>query len=82
MRWHDRSMPTSGGHRSSDRVLSARELEVLALVATGARTRAIARQLGLKEATVKTHLFHVYKKLGVANRVAATRWYLQHHATA
>jgi DNA-binding NarL/FixJ family response regulator len=48
-----------------------RELEVLALVARGLTNRAIGRQLALSEATVKTHLVHVFNKLGVADRTAA-----------
>jgi len=51
--------------------LTEREREVLALVADGATNRAIARQLHLSEATVKTHLVHVYAKLGVDDRTAA-----------
>jgi DNA-binding NarL/FixJ family response regulator len=48
-----------------------RELEVLALVARGLTNRAIGRELALSEATVKTHLVHVFTKLGVADRTAA-----------
>jgi DNA-binding NarL/FixJ family response regulator len=48
-----------------------RELEVLMLVARGLTNRAIGRQLALSEATVKTHLVHVFAKLGVADRTAA-----------
>ena len=48
-----------------------RELEVLTLVARGLTNRAIGRQLALSEATVKTHLVHVFSKLGVADRTAA-----------
>lgn len=51
--------------------LSARELEVLGLVAHGLSNRDIARRLILSEATVKTHLNHVFGKLGVDNRTAA-----------
>ena len=51
--------------------LSQRELEVLRLVAGGAGNREIARQLFISEATVKTHLLHMYDKLGVRERVAA-----------
>jgi DNA-binding CsgD family transcriptional regulator len=65
-----------------ERPLTVRELEVLALTATGARTREIAAQLELSEATIKTHLVHVYRKLGVPNRVAASTWYLEHHGRA
>ncbi len=51
--------------------LSDREVEVLGLVARGASNREIARGLHLSEATVKTHLIHVFNKLGVADRTAA-----------
>lgn len=51
--------------------LSAREREVLALVAKGTSNREIARVLFISEATVKTHLTHLYAKLGVKDRAAA-----------
>ncbi|MER5768238.1 response regulator transcription factor [Streptomyces sp. NPDC001985] len=51
--------------------LSAREREVLVLVARGTPNREIARELFISEATVKTHLTHVYGKLGVKDRAAA-----------
>ncbi|MGW4822321.1 response regulator [Streptomyces sp. NPDC004227] len=51
--------------------LSAREREVLALVAKGTSNREIARELFISEATVKTHLTHLYAKLGVKDRAAA-----------
>jgi len=51
--------------------LSQRELEVLGLVAAGNTNREIAVRLFISEATVKTHLLHVYTKLGVPDRAAA-----------
>lgn len=51
--------------------LSPRETEVLALVAQGSSNPEIARQLFLSEATVKTHLLHVFEKLGVSDRTRA-----------
>ena len=51
--------------------LSARELEVLALVAGGLANRAIAKELFVSEATVKSHLVHVFTKLGVDSRTGA-----------
>jgi len=56
--------PPAGG-------LSQRELEVLRLVAGGATNREVARKLFISEATVKTHLLHLYDKLGVRDRAAA-----------
>jgi DNA-binding NarL/FixJ family response regulator len=51
--------------------LSQRELEVLGLIARGSTNREAAAQLFISEATVKTHLLHVYAKLGVKDRAAA-----------
>jgi DNA-binding NarL/FixJ family response regulator len=51
--------------------LTPRELEVLKLVARGLSNRQIAETLFLTDATVKTHLAHVYSKLGVRDRVQA-----------
>lgn len=51
--------------------LSAREREVLALVARGMPNKQIARELFVSEATVKTHLGHVFDKLGATDRAAA-----------
>ncbi|MET8257460.1 response regulator [Micromonospora sp. NPDC005553] len=51
--------------------LSQRELEVLTLVARGASNREAANRLFISEATVKTHLLHLYAKLGVNDRAAA-----------
>jgi DNA-binding NarL/FixJ family response regulator len=51
--------------------LSQRELEVLELVAGGTTNREAAARLFISEATVKTHLLHIYAKLGVSDRAAA-----------
>lgn len=51
--------------------LSAREIEVLRLVAQGLTNSAIGRRLYIGEATVKTHLLRSYQKLGVDDRTAA-----------
>ncbi len=51
--------------------ISQRELEVLELVARGATNRDAAAKLFISEATVKTHLMHIYAKLGVNDRAAA-----------
>ncbi len=52
-------------------LLSQRELEVLQLVAAGTTNREAAARLFISQATVKTHLLHIYAKLGVADRAAA-----------
>ena len=52
-------------------VLTARELDVLRLVATGHSNKQIAVTLGIGESTVKTHLLKVFDKLGVADRTRA-----------
>ncbi|MEU4267115.1 response regulator transcription factor [Streptomyces sp. NPDC026092] len=54
-----------------DDSLSAREREVLELVAKGTSNRAIAAELFISEATVKTHLTHIFGKLGAKDRAAA-----------
>ncbi|MBA2393095.1 MAG: response regulator transcription factor [Ktedonobacteraceae bacterium] len=53
--------------------LSARELEVLRQVAQGASNKEIGRSLHISEATVKTHLIHIFSKLSVNDRTAAVR---------
>lgn len=56
-------------------VLSAREREVLALVALGARNNGIAQSLSISEFTVKRHVQNILGKLGVASRTAAAAVY-------
>lgn len=59
--------------RGTDDKLSARELEILLLVARGMSNRQIASTLRLAEATVKRHLANLYPKLGVGSRVEAIK---------
>jgi ATP/maltotriose-dependent transcriptional regulator MalT len=54
-----------------DDKLSAREIEVLEWVAKGASNKDIGNELSISVATVKTHLIHIYGKLGVDDRTAA-----------
>jgi DNA-binding NarL/FixJ family response regulator len=58
--------------------LTAREREVLELIAAGRSNREIARALGLAEKTVKTHVSNVLMKLGVADRTQAALWAVRH----
>jgi predicted ATPase/DNA-binding CsgD family transcriptional regulator len=56
--------------------LTARETQVLRLIADGATTRQISEQLFISAKTADNHIQHIYTKLGVTNRAAATRWAL------
>jgi DNA-binding NarL/FixJ family response regulator len=59
---------------AEESVLSARELEVLRLVAAGSTNGEIARKLWVTEQTVKFHLSNIYRKLDVGNRTEASRY--------
>lgn len=58
--------------------LSAREREVLALVAKGMANKQVARALGISERTVKVHLGNVFRHIGVADRTSAALWARDH----
>lgn len=58
--------------------LSAREVEVLRLLARGRSNREIAHELVVSDPTVAHHVQHVYKKIGVSTRAAATLFAMQH----
>ena len=67
----------AGGHRASRRTssssgLTAREVEVLRLVAQGKSNREIAAELFIAEKTARNHIERVYTKLGVNNRTQAS----------
>ncbi len=57
--------------RAPDTALSRREIEVLQLVADGLSNQQISQQLLLSQATVKSHLAHIYTKLAVDSRTSA-----------
>jgi DNA-binding NarL/FixJ family response regulator len=59
--------------------LSAREIEVLRLVAAGRTNHAIASELYLSERTVHRHISNIFDKLGVHSRTAAASYAVQHH---
>ena len=54
--------------------LTGREVEVLTLTVRGLTNRDIAKNLGIREITVKVHLRNVYRKIGVRNRAQAVRF--------
>ena len=62
--------------------LTARETEILRLVAAGGSNRDIAQKLVLSTRTVETHIANVYSKIDVQNRVEATRWAIEAGLTA
>jgi DNA-binding NarL/FixJ family response regulator len=57
--------------RPASDAISPRELEVIKLIADGANNREAAAKLFVSEATIKTHLMHIFEKLGVRDRAAA-----------
>ena len=59
--------------------LSAREVEVLRLVAQGLTNEQVAEQLVISARTVNTHLTSIYSKIGVSSRSAATRYAMEYH---
>jgi DNA-binding CsgD family transcriptional regulator len=58
--------------------LTARETQVLRLIADGSSTREISEQLFISAKTADNHIQHIYIKLAVTNRAAATRWAIDH----
>lgn len=66
------------GESASPQRLTAKQLEVVRLVATGLPNRLIARRLDISEKTVKAHLTQIYAALGVADRVQAALWAQEH----
>jgi DNA-binding NarL/FixJ family response regulator len=61
--------------------LTARERDVLALVATGLPNKAIARRLTISEKTVKAHLTRIFAVVGVSDRTSAALWAQRHGLT-
>ncbi|MGN6756044.1 MAG: response regulator transcription factor, partial [Thermomicrobiales bacterium] len=75
------AMTASTTQASAPNGLSAREVEVLRLVAQGLSDAQVAERLYLSPRTVGTHLRAVYNKLGVDNRTAAAHWAAEHGLT-
>jgi DNA-binding NarL/FixJ family response regulator len=68
------SRSSGGSHQ-----LTARERQVLQLVASGLPNKLIARELGISEKTVKAHLTTVFQRIGVTDRFQAAMWAREHH---
>jgi two-component system nitrate/nitrite response regulator NarL len=58
--------------------LTERERDILELIATGCSNKLIARQLRIAEGTVKVHVKHLLRKLGLDSRVEAAVWAVRH----
>ena len=68
-----RALLPSATPRTKD-TISSRELKVLRLVAKGLANKQIGRSLGITERTVKVHVGHVFRRIGVADRTSAAMW--------
>lgn len=66
-----RAAPPSAPQRENEALLTTRESELLDLIATGATNAQVAERMWVSPETVRTHLEHIYLKLGVSNRTAA-----------
>lgn len=62
----------------ASRVLTAREIEVVRMVASGLRNKEIAEHLSIGEGTVKTHLRTIFEKLGITSRIKLTIYAREH----
>ncbi|MEA2382672.1 MAG: hypothetical protein QOH72_2643 [Solirubrobacteraceae bacterium] len=69
-----RELRTAG----STEAISEREREVLALVGAGVPNKQIALRLGISPKTVKSHLSHIFRRIGVADRFEAAMWARRH----
>jgi two-component system nitrate/nitrite response regulator NarL len=72
------SAPTPASPAEGLGILSARELETLALIARGASNKVIARELDIAETTVKIHVQHILRKLNLSSRVQAAVYAASH----
>ena len=67
-----------GKRRTGPAGLTPREIEVLTLIARGASTRQVARQLSITPKTAETHIERIYAKTGATTRSTATLFAMQH----
>ena len=64
--------------RRANEILTSRQIEILAQVAVGASNEEIAENLSVSPHTVKTHLYNIFKKIKVTNRLQAALWAAKH----
>lgn len=70
--------PSAAPAARPESLLSPRELEILRLIAQGASNKEIGRELGIAETTVKIHVQHLLRKLGLSSRVQAAVYASEH----
>ncbi|MBC8247006.1 MAG: response regulator transcription factor [Deltaproteobacteria bacterium] len=63
--------------KKTSSVLTDREQEILTLIAAGAKNDAIADKLCISPNTVRTHIYNIFKKINVPNRLQAALWAVQ-----
>jgi HD-GYP domain-containing protein (c-di-GMP phosphodiesterase class II)/DNA-binding CsgD family transcriptional regulator len=71
--------PVTGTRPARPAGLSAREVEVLGLLAKGMTNKQIAKSLSVAPATIDHHVRHIYNKIGCSTRLAATMFAMEHH---
>ena len=65
---------SNGRHQNDGYNLTERERQILNMIGSGVRNADIADSLCISPHTVKTHIYNVFRKIGVSNRVQAARW--------
>jgi len=60
--------------RQEEAVLTTREIEILTMISAGAKNEKIAEKLCISPNTVKTHIYNIFKKIDVPNRLQAALW--------
>lgn len=76
---HNGAAHVSQGRMNTIAELTARELQILGMVSHGLQNKLIAVECGLSEHTVKIHLHHIMRKLGVHNRTEAAARFRNHY---
>ncbi|MFE0691828.1 LuxR C-terminal-related transcriptional regulator [Streptomyces sp. JH002] len=71
----------SGSRQPDFALLTKREAEVMALLASGQPNRALARELGISERTVRAHITSLTRKLGIPTRIEAALLAFQYQDT-